>query len=47
MHHYNLLGRLIKDGGAFDSEHIYMHRYDGELLTKKPLRTEKVHGFNQ
>lgn len=47
MHGYGLLDKLIKDGHAFDAEVIHMRRYDGELLTKKPLRMKHWLGFNQ
>lgn len=47
MDGYGLLDKLIKDGHAFDAEHIYMRSHDGELLTKKPLRLKHWLGFNQ
>jgi hypothetical protein len=47
MDRYGLLTRLVTEGGAFESDYIYMYRHDGQLLTKKPLHFDHWLGYNQ
>jgi hypothetical protein len=47
MHSYGLLDVLIEEGQAFVPNDIHERRFDGELLTKRPMHSKKWHGFDQ